>query len=71
MSSDIKFLVDEASRFALKSKARITQGIFEKVISENKPSISYEELKKYELLKDKLENKKTNKDEPRRPIGFR
>lgn len=71
VSSDIKFLVDEASRFALKSKARITQVIFEKVISDNKPSISQEELKKYELLKDKLEDKKIKKDEPRRPIGFR
>nr|WP_319266407.1 AAA family ATPase [uncultured Draconibacterium sp.] len=71
VSSDIKFLVDEASRCALKSKARITQGIFDKVFTDNKPSISKEELKKYELLKNKLENKKTNKDEPRRPIGFR
>lgn len=71
VSSDIKFLVDEASRTALKTKARITQEIFVKVISDNKPSISHEELKKYELLKDKLEDKKANKDEPRRPIGFR
>lgn len=71
VSSDIKFLVDEASRYALKLKARITQEIFDKVFSDNKPSISNEELKKYELLKNKLENKKTNKDEPRRPIGFR
>jgi transitional endoplasmic reticulum ATPase len=71
VSSDIKFLVDEASRTALKIQARITQEIFEKVISTNKPSVSNAELKKYELLKDKLEDKKTNQDEPRRPIGFR
>ncbi|MDE5421268.1 AAA family ATPase [Ancylomarina sp. DW003] len=70
VSSDIKFLVDEASRRALKSKSRITQEIFERVFSENKSSISNEELKKYELLKDTLKNKKTNKDESRRPIGF-
>jgi transitional endoplasmic reticulum ATPase len=71
VSSDIKFLVDEASRTALKIKVRISQEIFEKVISDNKPSISHEELKKYEQLKDKLEDKKAKKDEPRRPIGFR
>lgn len=73
MSSDIKFLVDEASRLALKTKARITKEIFDEVISEIKPSISFNELKKYEALKEKLEDKKQNKDEsePRRPMGFR
>ena len=73
VSSDIKFLVDEASRKALKLKARITQEIFDKVFSETKPSVSQIELEKYEKLKDKLEDKKQNKDkpEPRRPIGFR
>lgn len=73
MSSDIKFLVDEASRLALKTKARITQEIFDKVISETKPSISFSEIKRYEALKEKLEDKKQNKDEsePRKPIGFR
>ena len=73
VSSDIKFLVDEASRKALKLKARITQEIFDKVFSETKPSVSQIELEKYEKLKDKLEDKKQNKDKPetRRPIGFR
>ena len=73
VSSDIKFLVDEASRKALKLKARITQEIFDEVFSETKPSVSQIELEKYEKLKDKLEDKKQNKDkpEPRRPIGFR
>ncbi|MEE4197537.1 MAG: AAA family ATPase [Bacteroidales bacterium] len=73
MSSDIKFLVDEASRLALKTKERITQEIFNKVISETKPSISFSEIKRYEALREKLEDKKQNKDEsePRRPIGFR
>lgn len=73
MSSDIKFLVDEASRLALKTKARITQDIFDKVITETKPSISFSEIKRYQALKEKLEDKKQNNDEsePRRPIGFR
>jgi len=72
VSSDIKFLVDEASRKALKLKARITQEIFNEVFLETKPSVSKIELEKYEKLKDKLEDKKQNKDKPetRRPIGF-
>lgn len=70
VSSDIKFLVDEASRFALKSNARITQKIFNGVIFDNRPSISHEELNKYKLLKDKLENKKQKQNEPKRAIGF-
>ncbi|MCW3805677.1 AAA family ATPase [Plebeiibacterium marinum] len=73
VSSDIKFLVDEASRAALKIKARITQEIIEKAIELNQPSVSYSEIKKYELLKEQLEDKKTNKSEPpaRRPVGFK
>ncbi len=59
VSSDIKFLIDEASRAALKIKARITQELIEKAIELNLPSISYSEMKKYELLKEQLENKKT------------
>jgi transitional endoplasmic reticulum ATPase len=73
VSSDIKFLVDEASRKALKLEARITQEIFDKVIAETKPSVSHRELTKYEKLKDKLED---NKQKPleelkRKPLGFR
>jgi len=73
VSSDIKFLVDEAARKALKLKARITQELFNEVFSEIKPSVSKIELEKYEKLKDKLENKRHNidKPEPRRPIGFK
>lgn len=57
VSSDIKFIVDEASRAALKNRDRITQKIIETVISDTRPSISYSEIKKYELLKEKLESK--------------
>ena len=70
VSSDIKFLVDEASRTALKNKERITQEILEKTISSTPPSVSYEELKKYELLKEKLENKRTAKKTKKSSIGF-
>jgi len=72
VSSDIKFLVDEASRFALNLKTRITQEILEKIITETNPSVSKNELEKYKKLKNKLEDKrqKTGESKPRRPIGF-
>ena len=72
VSSDIKFLVDEASRVALKSNSRITQDIFDKVIKNTSPSLSQEELNKYEMLREQLENKslKENKQGGRGRIGF-
>lgn len=57
VSSDIKFIVDQASRTALKTRGRITQKILEKTISDTRPSISQSELKKYEVLKEKLESR--------------
>jgi len=69
VSSDIKFLIDEASRTALKTKERITQEILEHVIENTQPSISRTEIRKYELLKDQFENKSTSRPK-KNPIGF-
>jgi len=70
VSSDIKFLCDEASRKALKEDTRITKNIVLEVIKENRPSISLKELENYLVLKAKMEgeNSKIN-DKP--SIGFR
>jgi len=57
VSSDIKYLVDQASRVALQDKARITQTMLESVIADTRPSVTYAEIEKYELLKEKLESK--------------
>jgi transitional endoplasmic reticulum ATPase len=73
VSSDLKFLIDEASRKALKTRGRITMSIFLEVISDNKPSVSLTEIRKYEALKKQLDNEKQDlqtKDERPR-IGFR
>jgi transitional endoplasmic reticulum ATPase len=73
VSSDIKFLVDEASRVALEDRVRITHEILVKVISETNPSVSRKELRKYELLKDELE--RSSKQDPevqgRPAVGFK
>jgi transitional endoplasmic reticulum ATPase len=72
VSSDIKFLIDEASRKALKVKSRITMQILETVIKENKPSVTLKEINKYVALKQKWDNEKQNIDEKseRTPVGF-
>lgn len=73
VSSDIKFLVDEASRVALNNQSRITQEIFNEVIKNNKPSVNKSELLKYEKLREKLEDIKSDKSDinQRTPIGFK
>ena len=71
VSSDIKFLVDEASRQALKTQARITQQLLEKVIENSKASVSKTEIKKYELLRQKFEDiVPKSQNNKRNKIGF-
>lgn len=72
VSSDLKFLIDEASRKALKTKSRISIDIFCQVIKDNPPSVTIAEIKKYEAFKKKWENARQNiyhnSEKPR--IGF-
>lgn len=70
VSSDIKFLCDEASRKALKDNSRITKSIVLETIRNNKPSISLQELNSYIAIKATMEGENNNNnDRPR--IGFR
>ena len=72
VSSDIKFLIDEASRQALKVKSRITMEVLQTVIKTNKPTVTLKEINKYVALKQKWDNEKGGKDDnDRTPIGFR
>ena len=50
VSSDISFLVNEASRNALKERVNISQKHFEEAINKFPPSISERQLKKYETF---------------------
>jgi transitional endoplasmic reticulum ATPase len=70
VSSDIKFLCDEASRMALKNKSRISKQILLQTIEANKPSISLSELNSYNAIKAKMEGKQSNSNE-RPEIGFK
>ncbi|MEE9429655.1 MAG: AAA family ATPase [Melioribacteraceae bacterium] len=69
VSSDIKFLCDEASRTALKQKCRISKEIILETIQNNKPSITLKELNSYIAIKAKLEGEQPKTNERSR-IGF-
>ncbi|MFV0553413.1 MAG: AAA family ATPase [Mangrovibacterium sp.] len=72
VSSDIKFLCDEASRKALKLSSRISKEILFETINQNKPSISMEELNSYIAIRAKMEgvSLNTSNTNARRKIGF-
>ena len=70
VSSDIKFLCDEASRKALKQDTRITKPIVLETIKSNKPSISKTELDSYLVIKAKMDGENNNSNQRPR-IGFR
>lgn len=71
VSSDIEFLVNEASRLALKEKSRITMSILERTINSIKPSVSIQELKKYEMIRAKMNNEIIESKNERPRIGFK
>lgn len=70
VSSDIEFLVNEASRLALKEKSRITMHILENIIKNTKPSVSLHELQKYDMVKAKMNSEVTKEINDRPRIGF-
>lgn len=71
VSSDIKFLVDEASRLALNTRSRINQETFDTVLASTRPSVSFELVSKYEKLRETFEGTSKDKstEKPKR-IGF-
>ncbi|HEA29700.1 MAG TPA: AAA family ATPase [Leeuwenhoekiella sp.] len=70
VSSDIKFLCDEASRKALKMKSRISKNILLDTINNNKPSIKLDELHSYIAIRAKMEGLSVNINDRSR-IGFK
>ncbi len=71
VSSDIEFLVNEASRFALKEKSRITMDILENIIENAEPSVPLTELQKYEVINSKMKFKVLEQKNERPKIGFK
>jgi len=71
VSSDIEYLVDEASRLALKTKSRISMKILEEIIKSTKPSVTLQELKKYEIIRTKMVGENVEQKNERPRIGFK
>lgn len=72
VSSDIKFICDEASRKALKQEVRISETIVIEVIKSMKPSLSHTDLLSYEQIKNKMEQKEDVANTSRKnKIGFK
>lgn len=71
VSADIKdLIVADASRIALKTKSRISMKILEEVIKNTKPSVSLQELKKYEAIKAKMDGENPERKNNRPRVGF-
>jgi transitional endoplasmic reticulum ATPase len=70
VSGDIELLVNEASRTALNEKSRITMNTLEKIIAVTNPTISLQELQKYEMVRAKMEGKALQQNNERPRIGF-
>ena len=70
VSADIELLVNEASRLALKTKARISMKMLEEVIKNTKPSVPLQELKKYDVIKAKMDGENVEQKNERVRIGF-
>jgi transitional endoplasmic reticulum ATPase len=71
VSADIEYLVNEASRLALKEKARVNMVVLENTIISSKPSVSLQELQKYEMIRAKINSEDLEQPAERRRIGFK
>lgn len=70
VSADIQFIVDDAARKALSRHEKITMQILEETIMSKRPSLTAEQIRQYEVVKDKFEGFATHTPE-RKPIGFK
>lgn len=71
VSSDIKFISDEAARKALKDKSRISEEIILEIIKGKKSSLSKEQLQEYLQIKAKMEGEIYSENNNRPRIGFK
>ena len=73
VSSDIKLLIDEASRKTIRDKTkRISMETLEFIIKNQRPTVPLSELKKYEEMRKKIEEEiDVSKSNERPRIGFK
>ena len=67
--SDLKLIINDASRAALITKSKITMAILEKTIMETKSSLSQKDIEKYNIIKAEMDGS-NSVAKPRSRIGF-
>ena len=70
VSADIQLIVNDASRAALHQESKITMQILEATIANTKPSLSEQELKKYEQIRAEMNGEQPERGNRSR-IGFK
>ena len=70
VSADIQLIVNDASRQALKQQCKITMSILESTIKNTRPSLSVNELNKYERIRAMMNGEAASKTKDRPRIGF-
>lgn len=69
VSADIRLIVDNASRMAMRDHSKITMQLLTKAIHDTRPSITRAELARYEAMHNEMEGRATAA-KPRPRIGF-
>ncbi|MBP8993833.1 MAG: AAA family ATPase [Bacteroidales bacterium] len=69
-SSDIVSIINQTGLRLRKTRQRIDQKELEIVISETIPSVSLEDIAKYNQIREKFENRGTKQSSTRKPLGF-
>ena len=68
--SDLVKIVRESGSTLRKSRGRITMEVLEKIIQKTEPSVTLDEIKKHEAIRDKFQNNKNAKTNERRKVGY-
>ena len=70
VSADIQLIVNDASRNALRQHSKITMEILKAAITNTTPSLSNNELRKYERIRATMNGEEVKKSNDRPRIGF-
>lgn len=70
VSADIQLIVNDASRNALRQHSKITMELLKVAITNTAPSLSNNELRKYERIRAMMNGEEMKKSDDRTRIGF-
>lgn len=70
VSADIQLIVNDASRNALRQHSKITMELLKAAITNTTPSLSNDELRKYERIRAMMNGEEMKKSDDRPRIGF-